>query len=1315
MGKELLLSQPTFKASIEYLDEQLRQVQGDASLRSGDDAATSSYSIAEELLKSGKKSRVGVAWLSQPLCTAVQIALVDTFQSFGIRPVAVVGHSSGEIAAAYAAGALTAREAIIAAHHRGAVTQLQKKEGAMAVIGMSWAETSKFVDQMAHVTIACDNSPDSVTVSGDADAVKKVVVDIQEANPSVLAKLLQVDKAYHSHHMAEIGDQYSALIGPAVRGRAPKDGVAFFSSVTGEYLATDSDRRLDSAYWRENLESPVRFRQAVTSVINHELIGKKEVLFLEIGPHGALAGPLRQILTKESISAPYISALTRNKNSIESVISALGKLHCLHIPVDLQALVPQGRCLSDLPIYPWNHEASFWAESRLSRDWRLRQYPHHDLLGSRATETTDIEPTWRNLLHPNHIPWLYDHKVGEDIVFPFAGYIALAGEAVSQLSGGENAGFKIRNILVSVALVLSADKPIEIITTFHPRRLTNTLNSHWWDFTVVSHNGHAWNKHCTASIFAKNYQIRIMTIREIATSTNTDRQAIGSISASGISDEGNYHIHPTVIDGTLQLMSVAAVNGYARKVKNWLPVSIDEIRVSRCYQGMVSLVSANITSNLSLVGQGQCVTEEGSLVLEAKGIQMALADGSQLSAGASSMHGAARLTWGSNIEFANIRDLITPKIDRISQTSILYELSELCLSKWQHCLGRNERKKRHGFQRPATSRALQKSESILSSKISDLTRCLAETPFAPAAIALQQLCDNMPLIWNLGAQESLLPDETRQNLDRFIDESIDQSQFLRQLGHWKPNLRILELGVAGQDSSANNIIKHLTLPDGVVLCSKYTFTSTGYISAKDQQQTSFANMEYATLDISKDLSGQGFEEGQYDLILAINHIHTTPCLQESLANLKRLLSPDGRLLLRELCPTSKWINMIYGLQQNWWCGTEDARHEEPYVSPQRWVTELLTAGFDLVDDFVLDASQPLQLTVSIVARQSRCAWDETPPKAVTFLCDQIEGQPGHVNSLVAHFEKAGYKVSTCKLGDCPPPGETVVSLLDHDAPFFDNLDSHHFDLLKAFLGKLDGNGMLWVTKPCQVNCLDPRYAPIIGFARTMRSEMLIDLATCEVETLDSDLGCIAVLGVFEKLARRAKQEENNTLDPDFEYIIDNEGTINVGRFYPFALREQLLEADPGDRAVADVSTSGRINTLGWWRQPHEQMEVDEVEVEVYSAGVNFRDILVALGIVELPIRQFGLEAAGVVSKVGASVKDFQVGDRVFSLKKQAFATHIVTPQFACARIPDGLNFDEAATMLVPYLTATYSLINVGRLVKGQASDSISRNTFSHPK
>ena len=165
----------------------------------------------------------------------------------------------------------------------------QTKLGAMAVIGMSWAEVEEYLNPV--VTVACDNLPRSVTISGNAEQVKAVVADISKSRPDVMVRLLEVDKAYHSSHMKEIGDYYRSLISDKMVEKAPTK--RYFSSVSGNLLA--DKETLGAKYWQDNLESPVRFREAVTGILKHE-VGRNAV-FLEIGSHSALAGPLRQIFT----------------------------------------------------------------------------------------------------------------------------------------------------------------------------------------------------------------------------------------------------------------------------------------------------------------------------------------------------------------------------------------------------------------------------------------------------------------------------------------------------------------------------------------------------------------------------------------------------------------------------------------------------------------------------------------------------------------------------------------------------------------------------------------------------------------------------------------------------------------------------------------------------------------------------------------------------------------------------------------------------------------------------------------------------------
>jgi acyl transferase domain-containing protein len=150
----------------------------------------------ETILSSDDKANLSRAELSQPLCTALQIALVDLLASWGVKPSAVVGHSSGEIAAAYAAGALSKEGALVAAYYRGFVCRKPWKAGGMAAVGLGKADVLPLLEP--GVGIACENSGSSVTLSGDADALEQVTGLIKQQRENAFVRKLQVEMAYHS-------------------------------------------------------------------------------------------------------------------------------------------------------------------------------------------------------------------------------------------------------------------------------------------------------------------------------------------------------------------------------------------------------------------------------------------------------------------------------------------------------------------------------------------------------------------------------------------------------------------------------------------------------------------------------------------------------------------------------------------------------------------------------------------------------------------------------------------------------------------------------------------------------------------------------------------------------------------------------------------------------------------------------------------------------------------------------------------------------------------------------------------------------------
>ncbi|KAJ4207018.1 hypothetical protein NW759_014016 [Fusarium solani] len=1314
MAKEMLYSNDTFRATIRSLDEHLRSIPG------GPD-----WGLEEELLKPPRSSRVETAQLSQPACTAIQLAMIDALAAIGIKPMAVVGHSSGEIAAAYAAGALTAQGAITAAWLRGDVTLQQKRKGAMAAIGLGWNEVEPYL--IPGVVRACENSPKSVTLSGDTDKLETVVAEIHKAYPDALARMLKVDKAYHSYHMAEIGGEYNSRMKEhKVVGQAPTN-CSFFSSVTGKLL--DTKASLGPKYWQTNLESPVMFSTAVASILD-DPIGKN-IFFLEIGPHSALSGPLRQIAADKSMTVPYAAAMIRKQNCIESFLTAIGKLFCQNVPVDFAALVPDGTCLPDLPRYPWNHEESYWYESRISKEWRHRGHPYHDLLGFRVAESTDMEPTWRNLLHLDNVPWVRDHIIGENAVFPFAGYVAMVGEAIRQTTGVQEA-YALRHVLVNSALLLTEGHPVEVMTTFRPYRLTDSLDSSWWEFTVASHNGHSWTKHCTGQVKAVSespdesqaqaplprrlgsrkcyetmhkaglcYGRQFQRLEDISSGT-LQQVAAAKVLNNKVGDEANYHLHPVIVDACLQLLSVAATKGFTTKPVMSVPTTIEKLVIYRSV-GDVSLdVSATMNRFGSIAGEGKGVAD-GQTVLKMAGVRLAALEDGSAGEGRTDQ-ATTRYEWGPHLDFMDAATLMKPDIDRARYTPELEEMTRLCLLYSNRQLAGAETTVPHmqryrewihdQLRSTENSTFGDGTDEDIMERITDLTQELSATTAADVANAMFKICSDINGIFDgqIDAMEVILAGDTLSKVFAFRDY-FDRSTFLRHLAHSKPSLKVLEVG-AGTGAPTVDAWTDLSFPDGRIYYSEYTITdvSSSLLLDNKERTKGLANIRHAVLNLGQDPAEQDFKEGDYDLVIATNAVHATKSISETLKNIRTLLRPNGRLLLQELSPSCKWPNYIFGVLKWWWCGAADGRVQEPYVSTDAWKAALVAAGFN--EAAVAPGSDtPLQENTIIIAKP--LVEEKTIGQEVTLLCPSGGSSAQQLSEILT---KQGLVVNQCSPDEIPAPGQEVLVLLERDEPFFENITATQFENFKQLVDGAGDAGIFWVTRPSQTQCVSPAYAQVVGAARTIRSEMAVNFATCEVDEIDTSLEQIA--SVFTRFLAR-DDERCEWLHPDYEYAI-KDGMVHIGRYYPFSLSQELLTANATEPIVLDSKKPGLLNALTWSRRVAKPLLGDDVEVDVYAGGLNFRDVLSANGIIDIPEEGFGLEATGVVTRLGPDVKDLRIGDRVILFSRGSFSTSIITSEKLCEVIPDELSFEEGATMPCVYATAIYSLIDIGGLKRGQS-------------
>ncbi|KAI9660404.1 MAG: Type I Iterative PKS [Bathelium mastoideum] len=605
-----------------------------------------SWSVEEELLKTESESNIDMAEFSQPLVAIVQIALVDLLKKFSVRPAVVIGHSMGEIAAAYCAGALSLGSAFKLAYYRGKfasrIAACDSKKGAMLAVGTSVDKIGPYLAAIrsrypySDVMISCFNSPVSLTISGEESQIEQLKRDLD--SDDVFTRRVKVDVAYHSPQMQQIvGDCMKAFGTLPLQDCSPS--VKFISSVTGSF--TSKKELCDAAYWVQNIVSPVLFMQAVqhlrpqaedsTAIVDQ---------IVEIGPHAALKGPIRETLATfdGGKDFDYGSALRRRKSAMTTLMELLGHLYSCGYPVDVREIndpianEPNSRiCLVDLPEYPFNHTISYWHESFLSKDYRLRPYGHVELLGTRGRDWNPLDAKWRCIVRPSEFPWIEDHVMSGTIMYPASAMIAMAIEATLQMVDPKHllVGFTLRRLRFTSPVIVSLDDD-DTETRFHlkPTQLASARDNPRFEFTLFSVRQGHWSENCNGTIqvhykkpedeevtsgrtfhYSKawtsdlancSHQVDPVELYQFLTregfqygpsfqgiaSARHDgfNKAIGHIDLSKPLEAGAathpFTIHPASLDAIVQLVLVALSSGGNRDVPTQIPTAIEKMWIA---------------------------------------------------------------------------------------------------------------------------------------------------------------------------------------------------------------------------------------------------------------------------------------------------------------------------------------------------------------------------------------------------------------------------------------------------------------------------------------------------------------------------------------------------------------------------------------------------------------------------------------------------------------------------------------------------------------------------------------------------------------
>ena len=596
MGRKLLEQEAVFREVVERCNRAMRPY-GDWSL------------LTELTATDHAKSRMNEIDIIQPALFALQVALAGLWRSWGIEPQAVVGHSMGEVAAAYVAGALSLDDAARIICRRSHLAKRTIGKGVMAAVELSMEEARRVLAGCEdRVSIAVSNGPASTVLSGDPAALEAIVDQLQRKD--TFCRMVKVDFASHSPQM----DPLRPELLQALEGLEPRAAsIPIYSTVTGE---VSDGLELEALYWARNLREPVLFWTAVQQLLKDE-----HDIFLEISAHPILLSSIQQGCHHLGREGAVIPSLRREEDERTVMLGSLGALYTLGYPVDWSRIYPGGgRCVR-LPVYPWQRErcwlepAAGGADSHADQTARSRA-GEHPLLGRHFNSAhPEGSHFWEVTLDKKALPYVDDHRIQGVAVLPASTYLEMALAAAVEVFGDQS--FALKDVEFNRALFLpeSGTRTIQVILTPGADGSAS--------FNIYSRPGEqagkSWTLHatgkacpqqdsgtspvadrealaelrtrCSEQVSGQDYYLRLREsgidygpfFQSIAQLRRNNGDVLGEVKVPEGSDSefNTYRIHPAILDAGLQIMG-AAVAAEATQNGNqgiFMPTRIDQVRL----------------------------------------------------------------------------------------------------------------------------------------------------------------------------------------------------------------------------------------------------------------------------------------------------------------------------------------------------------------------------------------------------------------------------------------------------------------------------------------------------------------------------------------------------------------------------------------------------------------------------------------------------------------------------------------------------------------------------------------------------------------
>ncbi|RCX16298.1 acyl transferase domain-containing protein [Anaerobacterium chartisolvens] len=605
MGRELYENEPVFRQMLEKCDEIFKGFSG--------------WSILEEMLKDEHTSKMAETKVAQPANFLMQVALTELLKRFGITPHAIAGHSVGEVASAYCSGALSLEDAILVSYTRSRLQQTTAGQGKMLAIGLSEEEALAVLVSYPDISIAAINSANSVTLAGEEDHLLEISKALDERH--VFNKLMNVEVPYHSAVMDQIKDE---LLESLEFLKPSKEIYPLYSTVTGDVINGGS---INAEYWWNNVRQTVRFAKTCSKMVEDGY-----TLFLEVGPHPVLKTSIKECLQNAGSKGICLQTLNRKEPELVSFYEAVAQFYTLGVNIDWSPFISGGKMV-DLPRYPWQKEKCPFNETEASRNDRLGSEGH--LFCNKIVSSPHL--SYEVELNQHLLPFLNDHRVESNIVFPGAAYVEGA-LALFNAERPDSTGCCLENLRFHNMLSING-KEVQLLHSY-----LDTKNRDYGIYSR-SNSNNGWMQHASGRILHEPVSKNAKPLAEISRLKNQcpevlsveqfykdlaslglqyypyfrtvkeiyrgDKAIVARIEASAsLTDVDKYFLHPTVLDGAIQTLA-------ALFDKLVIPAKIGRVNYYNSpggccwsYLNIVNTTQASITGDLYLLdGDGNVFAE----------------------------------------------------------------------------------------------------------------------------------------------------------------------------------------------------------------------------------------------------------------------------------------------------------------------------------------------------------------------------------------------------------------------------------------------------------------------------------------------------------------------------------------------------------------------------------------------------------------------------------------------------------------------------------------------------------------------------------